>query len=94
MKPKVSIGGGLESLNATAEIEGTLTVKMYDTRAGATLWTCSAADNRTIAALSLSTAGVSGAGSADAKGARHELFQALVAQATNDFRPSWTRVKE
>ena len=94
VKPKVSIGAGLESLKAKAEIEGTLTAKMYDTRTGATLWTCAAADKRTVAALSVSGGGLSGGGTADADGARSELFQALVVQATGDFRPSWVRVKE
>ena len=94
VKPKVSIGGGLESLKAKAEIEGTLTAKMYDTRTGATLWTCATADKRTIAALSVSGGGLSGGGTADTDGARSDLFQALVFQATGDFRPSWMRVKE
>jgi hypothetical protein len=94
VKPKVAIGGLLESLNAKAEIEGTLTAKMYDTRTGATLWTRTVADKRTIAALSVSSGGLSGGGTADADGARSELFQALVIQATDDFRPSWARVEE
>jgi len=94
VKPKVSIGGGLESLNAKAEIEGTLTAKMYDARSGATLWTCAVADKRTVAALSVSGGGVSGGGTADTEGARSDLFRTLVIRATDDFRPSWTRVKD
>lgn len=94
VKPKVSIDSGWQGLNARAEIEGTLTAKMYDARTGATLWTCAATDRCTIAALSVSGGGLSGGGTADADGARSALFQGLVAKATNDFRPSWVRVRE
>lgn len=94
VRPKLSIGGGLESLNAKAEVEGSLVAKMYDTRTGATLWTCSRNDTRAIAALSVSGGGLSGGGTTDPAAARGELFQALVARATEDFRPTWTRVRE
>ena len=94
VKPRLSVGGGLESLRADAEIEGTLTAKMYDTRTGATLWTCAASDKRTIAGLSVSSGGLSGGGTADVDGARSDLFHALIVKATDDFRPGWRRVKE
>jgi len=94
VKPKVGIGSGLGSLNARAEIEGTLTAKMYDTHTGATLWTCATTDRRTIASLSVSGGGVSGGGSADAADARADLFEELVLRATGDFRASWMRVRE
>jgi hypothetical protein len=94
VKPKVSVGGGLESLSARAEIEGTLTAKMYDTKTGATLWTRIVADKRTVGALSVSSGGLSGGGTADMDAARSELFEALVVEATEDFRPGWARVEE
>lgn len=92
VRPRISIGN-LESLNAKAEIEGTLTARMYDTHTGATIWTCAMADKRTLATVSVSEGGVSGGGSSDAAGVRAELFESLVTRATRDFRPSWRRVR-
>jgi hypothetical protein len=94
VRPKVALGAGLSSLNARAEIEGTLTAKMYDTRTGATLWTCAATDRKTLAKLSVSSGGVSGGGTSDTDGVREKLLEELVVRATDDFRPGWIRVKE
>jgi hypothetical protein len=94
VRPKVSVRGGLDALDAKAEIEGTLTAKLYDTHTGATLWTCAAFDRRTLAALSVSGEGVSGGGTADADGVRSELFETLAVRASADFRPSWRRVRD
>jgi hypothetical protein len=67
---------------------------MYDTKSGATLWTGVVADKRTVGALSVSSGGLSGGGTADMDEARSELFHALVVEATEDFRPGWARVSE
>lgn len=94
VRPKLSVGTGLESLSARAEIEGSLIAKMIDTRTGATLWSCSASDRRTLAALSVSGGGVTGAGANHPDEARSELFRSLVVRATSDFRPTWRKVKD
>lgn len=93
VRPKVSLGAGLESLNAKAEIQATLVARLYDTRTGATLWSRSVSERRTVASLSVSGSGVDNAGAKDPDEAKAELVSALVAAATSDFRPGWTRVK-
>jgi len=93
VRPKVSLGTGLESLNAKAEIEATLVAKLYDTQSGATLWSRTVSDRKTLASLSVSGTGV-GAGANDPDEAKTALVNALVTEATRDFRPTWTRVKE
>ena len=94
VRPKISLGGGLESLKASAEIEGQLNVKMYDTRTGATLWTCAARDRQTVAGLSVSSGGLSEVGVNDPDESRDRLLRNLVERATTDFRPTWRKVKE
>jgi len=93
VRPKVSLSG-LQSLSAKAEIEGTFLAKLLDTRTGATLWTFSSTDKRTVAALSVSGKGVSGSGASEPQEVRGELAQSLVDQAVSDFQPTWKRVRD
>lgn len=92
VRPKVSLGGDLSSLSAKAEVQGSLLTKLIDTHSGATLWTFSSSDKRTLAAVSVSGSGVSGSGAVEPGDAREQLVRTLVQRATADFRPGWTRV--
>jgi hypothetical protein len=94
VRPKVSIGGDLESLKASAEIEGLLNAKLYDVRTGATIWSTSARDRQTVAGLSVSGGGLSGAGVSHPDESRDRMVHNLVDRATTDFRPTWIRVKD
>ncbi|GJM43939.1 MAG: hypothetical protein DHS20C21_07810 [Gemmatimonadota bacterium] len=91
VRPKVAIGGNVESLSAKAEIEGSLATKIYDTRSAATVWTGNAHGKETLASLRVSDGGLSGLGAAHPDDAHEKLVRNLVASATRDFRPSYLR---
>lgn len=91
VRPKISIGSVLSSVNARAEIEGSLNAKMFETRNGATVWTRNAAHKETVASLSVSEGGVSSVGADYPDTAQEKLVHVLVAEATEDFWPRWIR---
>ena len=91
VKPKVSVGGGLESLNARAEIEGELNAKLYQAGSGATMWTSLSRCRETVASVSVTGGGLAGIGANSRDDANGRLVRGLVDQATVDFRPTWVR---
>jgi hypothetical protein len=91
VRPKISIGSTLESVSARAEVEGLLNAKMFDTRNGATIWTKTARCKETVANLSVSGGELSAAGAHYPDAAREKLVRVLVAETTEDFRPSYVR---
>lgn len=94
-KPRVSIGSTMESLSASAEVEASLTAKLFDTRSGATLWSTSARGKETLGSVSVSPGdGIPGIGVSHSDDALDRLVHSLVANATRDFRPSWIRERD
>jgi hypothetical protein len=91
VKPKVSVGGGLESLSARAEIEGELSAKIYEGGSGATMWSSLARGRETVASVSVSGGGLAGIGANSSAAAAGRLVRGLVDRATEDFRPTWVR---
>lgn len=89
--PGVRLGTGFESLSAGADLQGALTVRMYDTRTGATLWTEAVTGSTPIAAVAVANGDLSGLGVTDPHAAESRLVQALVSRATQDFWPYWVR---
>jgi hypothetical protein len=89
--PGVRLGTGFESLSAGADLQGALTVRMYDTRTGATLWTEAVTGSTPIAAVAVANGNLSGLGVTDPQAAESRLVQALVSRATQDFWPYWVR---
>jgi hypothetical protein len=89
--PGVRLGAGFESLSAGADLQGALTVRMYDTRTGATLWTEAVTGSTPIAAVAVANGDLSGLGVTDPHAAESRLVQALVSRATQDFWPYWVR---
>jgi len=91
VKPGVRLGAGLESLSAGADLEGALTVRMYDARSGATVWTEAVTGSTPIAAVAVADGDLSGFGVTDPSAAESRLVQALVSRATRDFWPYWVK---
>jgi hypothetical protein len=91
VKPRVAVGGGLESLSARAEIEGELNAKLYESGSGATMWSSLAHGRETVASVSVSGGGLSGLGANSRDDANGRLVRGLVDRATEDFRPTWVR---
>ncbi len=95
VKPRVSIGSTMESLTAAAEVEGSLSAKLFDTQSGATLWSTLAQGKETLGSVSVSSEeGLPEIGVNHPESALDRLVHALVSRATRDFRPSWVRERE
>ena len=91
VRPGFSFGTGLESMSAGADLKGALTVRMYDTRTGATLWTEAVTGCQPLAAVAVAHGDLAGLGVTDPQEAEGRLVQSLVSQATQDFWPYWVR---
>lgn len=91
VKPSFRLGRAAESVSAGAEIEGALTVRMYETRSGATLWTATSRCSEQLASIRVANGQLSGIGASDPSGAEGRLVRRLVHLATGDFRPYWVR---
>jgi hypothetical protein len=94
VKPKLTMSSTIESLSASAEIEGNLNAKMFEARTGATVWSSVARDRATVAALTVSGEGLSGLGADHPDDAHERLVTGLVSLATSDFRPTYVRRKD
>ena len=86
LRPRVSLDPA--SLNASAEIQGHLESRIYDTRTGATLWTNTAGARQTVAKVQLGGGGIAGGGQS-MDDVHDRLVHSLVDQVTTDFWPHW-----
>ena len=59
VKPRVSVGPSLEGLSASAEIEGVLDARIFETRSGATIWSAATRAKQSVARVEVSSTGVS-----------------------------------
>lgn len=95
VKPRVSFGTSMESMSASAEVEASLSAKLFDTRSGATLWSTSARGKETVGSVSVSPGdGLPEVGVSHSDDALGKLVHSLVTDTTRDFRPSWVRERE
>lgn len=91
VQPRVSMRE-LSTLRASAEIEGVLSARIFETRRGATLWTTSAETRAALARVELDP--FRGDGDVDANAperVRFAVVRELVSQATADFQPRWVQ---
>jgi hypothetical protein len=89
VQPRASVRE-LSTLRASAEIEGVLSARIFETRRGATLWTASAQTRAALARVVLDP--FRGAGDVDTDApeqVRVTIVRELVSQATADFQPRW-----
>jgi len=91
IKPSFRLGRDAESVSASAEIEGALTVRMYDARSGATIWSAASRGSERLASIHVAGGGLAGIGARDPEGAESRMVRGLVYSATDDFRPHWVR---
>ena len=88
VRPNLSVGSGI-GLSASADVEGSLSTRILDTKTGATIWTSAASGRAPIARVDVRGGGISGGGTPDAAHARGKLVHDLVGRATADFWPHW-----
>ena len=91
VRPGFHISDNADAISAGADLEGTMTLRMYDTRSGATLWTTAVSASAPIARVALAEGDLSGLGVGDPRAAEDRLLQLLAGSATHDFWPYWVR---
>lgn len=91
VKPHVNISTDLSSLGVSADIEANLTVKLYDTYDGATVWTSSARGRETVANVDILTGGGFYFDADDPAKAYGGLVDGLIDEVTYDLRVRYER---
>ena len=91
VKPKVAIGGSLDAISASAEMEGLLDARIFDAQSGATIWTRAARAKEQVARVDFSLEGLAGMGATSPGESKNLLVQTLVERATVDFWPHWEK---
>lgn len=88
--PDVQISPSWHAFSAGANAQASLAAKLFETRAGASVWTRSVSSEAPVAHLAASRgAGLTGFGVTDPDEAYTTLLQRLVADATSDFWGHW-----
>jgi hypothetical protein len=91
-KPSLKIGASLKSVSVKTALQGTLNVRIVQTKSGATIWSHSARAEQPVARAAVTPAGIYSGGAQDRGIAEARLVQTLVHHATSDFRPR--RIKQ
>ena len=90
-RPSFSVNSFVESMNASAEIEGVLSARILQTRSGATIWTNAARGKESVAQVRVAQGSLPQFGARDPEGAESRLVLSLVTVLSNDFKPRWER---
>ncbi len=91
IRPNIKITPGLGYLSFTAEVDATLSVQMFETSTGASIWSGSASDTKTVGNISIFGGKNFAFDAKDPEKAYGNLVNSLVAEVTRDFRVSWRR---
>jgi hypothetical protein len=93
VKPKLQVLTIIKSMGVQAEIQAALTVRLFETQSGATVWTRSSNDRRTVGHVSL-TGDIVDFSAKDPEEAYGELAKSLVYRITDDFWSHWERQQQ
>ena len=91
IRPRLQMLTSLSTGQVSAQVDATLAVQLLETETGASLWSATASGTREVGHLSVLGGGRYGFDANDPGGAYGDLVDALVSQATSDFRTSWER---
>jgi hypothetical protein len=91
VRAAVNVTPDLGSAGLSAQIDATLSVEMIEAASGASLWSKVVNDSRTVGNISLFGGKQVVFDADDPEKAYGKLVNSLVAQATADFRVSWTK---
>lgn len=91
VKPRVSLSMDVAALGIEADIEASLTSKLFDTYDGATVWTSSSRARETVAHVNAFARGGFSFDAEDPKEAYGDLVEALVNEVTYDLRVRYER---
>lgn len=85
--PDIDISGSVSAMTVRADVAGTLTVTLYETETGATLWTRSASAHQSVAHAYISQKGGLNFASGNLDKAYGRLVSELVEKVSGDLRP-------
>ena len=91
VRPNLNISNTLRSGSLTANVDATLTVDLIESATGASIWSASARATRTIGHISVLNGKHFTFDAEDPEQAYGDLIDALVTQATSDFRGTYVR---
>jgi hypothetical protein len=91
IRPAVSITSDLSAIGAAADVDATLTVQMFETATGASIWNRSASVTKRVGHVSILGGRDISFDADDPERAYGELVDALLDAVTKDFRVSWAR---
>jgi hypothetical protein len=94
VRPNVNVYNILSTMSVSAEVDASLTTRLMETARGATVWTNSTGGTKTVANASVSSSGPVRFDAEDPEKAYGKLVDALVFDATRDFRVSYVRRKQ
>lgn len=90
IKPNVQFGRSLQSVNASANINGELDARLMETRAGATVWSRRATSSAEVAHLGVPGSGaIPRFGATDPGDVETGLVSQLISHLRYDFTPRW-----
>lgn len=91
VKPKLNLSSILTSMSVQADVEASITARLYEAESGATLWTNSARGKETVASVGVSSGGPPSFSAGDPEDAYGKLVYGLVYQVTRDFRVTYVK---
>lgn len=89
IKPKINV---FALIGMKANVTATLVTKLYETNRGATLWTASGEDEKTVAEVSVFQGGGFFFDARDPEEAYGDLVKSLIQEVTRDLRVSYQRM--
>lgn len=94
IKPKVNLSSILSSMSVSAEVDAQLTVKLLETDKSATRWLDSARHKKSVAHVSVFSAGDIYFDADDPEKAYGQLVRSLVREVSEDLRFRYVRKKD
>lgn len=92
VKPNVRLGQALTSVRASANVNGRLATKLFETRSGAVVWSSGALATANVARVGVGVGGgIPSFRVGDPSEAYAGLIPQLVDQLRHDFYPTWTK---
>ena len=91
VRPDVRLGPSLSSGSLAGLVDATLDVELIETATGASIWSTSARATHSVGQISVLGGGAFAFDAADPERVYGGLIDALVEQATRDFRETWIR---
>ena len=91
VKPSVNLSTLFSKMSIAADVEATLTTRLYETESGVTAWTNSVTGKENVAHVGLNPGGPFSFGADDPESAYGKLVNGLVYTITRDFRARYVK---